>query len=70
MKDFTEYILKNSFIFGVVFTGGSLILFIIMLLRKESPRMKDHDVMSWEAYVYQWALIAMMFVLGLSLLFE
>jgi hypothetical protein len=67
MKGFTEYMLENSFVCGI----GAIMLSILLLLYtffKESSKMKNHDIMSWKAYVNTWAFAIMLMMLGIFLL--
>lgn len=68
MKSLNEYILKDSFFFGTLFILLSILLLIIRIYFKESSKMKNHSAASWEAYVNFWAIIVMMFIMGMSLL--
>lgn len=68
MKSLNEYILKDSFFFGILFILLSILLLIIRIYFKESSKMKNHSVASWQAYVNFWAIIAMMFIMGITLL--
>lgn len=68
MKEFTEFMLENSFVCGVSAITLSILLFLYTFF-KQSSKMKDHDIMSWKAYVNTWAFAAMLLMLGIYLLF-
>ena len=53
---------------GVVFIGLSMILVVITLYRKESLRMKNHNLGSWKGYVNQLGLIVLLLICGVILI--
>lgn len=67
MTAFTEFLVQNSFVCGISAVVLSLLILAFTFL-KQSSKMKDHDIMSWKAYVNTWAFAAMLLMLGIYLL--
>ncbi len=54
--------------YGFVFIFVSIVLLVLRIYFKESSKMKNHNISSWKAYVSSWALIIMVFFMGLFLI--
>lgn len=67
-KSIIEYILEDSFFYGIMFILVSFLLMLLRIYFKESSKMKNHSAASWESYVNTWIFIAMIFIIGLTLL--
>lgn len=63
-----KYLIEDSFFYGIVFILISFLLFLLRIYFKESLRMKNHSAASWMSYVNSWTFIAMIFMIGLTLL--
>jgi len=64
--------ITSSFNDDPIFYGLVLILLAITSLAlriylKKSFKIKDHNVMSWKAYINSWVFIFLLFVMGISL---
>lgn len=67
-KSIIEHILEDSFFYGIVFVLISFLLLLLRIYFKESSNMKNHSAASWKSYANTWVFIAMIFIIGLTLL--
>ena len=63
-----EHILEDSIFYGTVFILVSFLLLLLRIYFKESSKMKNHSAASWKSYVNTWVFIAIIFIIGLTLL--
>ena len=70
MNKTIEFILEDRFFFGVIFIIVAILLLILRIYFKESPKMKNHSAASWKGYINSWVFIAIIFIIGLSLLLD
>ena len=65
---FTSTVNDDPIFYGLVIILVSIALLALRIYFKESSRMKNHNIFSWKAYVSSWALIIMVFFMGLFLI--
>jgi hypothetical protein len=70
MKQIIENISEDSFFFGIIFILLSVLLLLFRIYFNESSKMEAHSAASWKAYINSWVFIAMLFIIGISLLFH
>lgn len=63
-----EHILEDNFFYGILFILLSFLLLLLRIYFKESSKMKNHSAASWKSYVNSWVFIAIIFIIGLTLL--
>lgn len=68
MGRINEFINENSFEYGIISIGLSLIFLVYILHKNESFKMSDHGLNSWKQYVSSWAIIILLMVKGIYLL--
>lgn len=67
---FSSTINEEPIFYGLIIILVSIVLLALRIYFKESSKMKDHNLSSWQAFVSSWALIIMVFFLGFFLLFN
>ena len=68
MERVNEFINEYAFESGVISIGLSLIFLTYTLHKKESAKMSNHGLNSWNQYINSWVVIILLMVKGIFLL--
>ena len=68
MNKIIDYISEHPFESGLISISLAFLLIGFTLHRKESHKMKDHNLASWKGYVNQIGVIILLLIYGIILL--